>query len=94
MKGVARFKVPKGKLIEVKIDYGQSINQIQILGDFFFYPGEKLKEIESSLVGLDINENEESISGIISKVVKKNSITMVGITPKDVAKTIKMAVSK
>ena len=94
LKGFARFKVPGGKLVEVKLDYSDSIKNVQILGDFFLYPEDALKDIERSLLNLKVDESEESIARIVSDVVKKKSITLIGITPNAIAKTIKMAVGK
>ena len=94
LKGFARFKVPGGKLIEVKLNYSNSIQSIQILGDFFLYPEASLKDIENSLLNLKVNESEENIARIVSNVVKNKSITLMGITPEAIAKTIKMAVDK
>ena len=94
LKGFAKFKVPGGKLVEVKLDYSDTIQNIQILGDFFLYPENALKDIEKALVNLRINESEESMAKTIGIVVKNRSITLIGITPEAIAKVIKMAVSR
>lgn len=94
LKGFAKFKVPGGKLVEVKLKYNESIESIQILGDFFLYPEDALNDIEKSLLDLNIGESEDKIAKLVDELAKRKSITMIGITPSAIAKAIKMAVGK
>ncbi len=92
MYGTAKLKVHGGKLVSVKVTYWKSIDEIQILGDFFVYPEESLSIIEKSLLGTDVKSGEEEISRNVQSVVDKNGITLVGITPESIAQAIKMAI--
>ncbi|HUB92838.1 MAG TPA: lipoate protein ligase C-terminal domain-containing protein [Candidatus Saccharimonadales bacterium] len=92
MHGVSKYKVPGGKLIEVRIDYEGSITKAEILGDFFLYPEESIADIEKSLVGVGIGEDEAAISERISKAARTRKAEMVGITSEAIAKAVKMAV--
>ena len=83
--------MPGGKLISVKVIYWKSIDEIQILGDFFVYPEESLAIIEKSLLGTDLKASEDEISRNVQSVVDKNRITLVGVTPESIAQAIKMA---
>jgi hypothetical protein len=89
-----KYKVPNGKLLEVRVDYDSSFRKVEILGDFFIYPEEGLKAIEDLLVGMDIGEKEEAISDRIGNIVDSNGITLVGLTPEAIAKSIVEAVGK
>lgn len=92
MQSSAKFKVPNGKLLEVKIDYSGSIKNIQILGDFFVHPEEALKGIEDLLVGTDLNE--KVISDKVQHFVDSNKIMLVGINAEAIGKVIAIAVNK
>ncbi len=94
MKGNAKQKVPGGKLISIKLEYGTRIEHIEILGDFFLYPEESLALIEKKLLNTKIDESEEEIAEKIRKIVDSHSIELIGITPQSIAKTIKMAIVK
>lgn len=91
MYGTAKLKVPGGKLLSVKITYWKSIDEIQILGDFFIYPEESLILIEKALIGVDPKSNEDEISRHVQLVVDKNRIMLVGLTSESIAQAIKMA---
>jgi hypothetical protein len=91
--GSAKQKVSGGKLISVHIEFDDSVRKVEILGDFFMHPEEKLREIERSLVGIGIDESEGKIRERIEKVAKENNIEMIGVTPEAISSTIKMAIA-
>ncbi len=94
MQKTAKYKIPGGKLVEVKVEYQAEIENVEIFGDFFIHPEESIQRIEESLLGLDVKEDEETIANIIEKVVAKNNIEMIGVTPEGIAHAIVMAVVK
>lgn len=94
MQKTAKYKIPSGKLVEVKVEYQKEIENVEILGDFFIHPEESIQRIEESLLGLDVKEDEETIANIIERVVAKNNIEMIGVTPEGIAHAIVMAVVK
>ena len=94
MEGLARLKVPGGKLLTVKVKYSQKIDSIQLLGDFFLYPESSLKLIEETLVGMGIDSTLAQISSKVAEIVAKNEIELIGITPDSIAQTVLMAVKK
>ncbi|MBW3020009.1 hypothetical protein KY334_01825 [Candidatus Woesearchaeota archaeon] len=75
------YKVPNGKLLrlDVLMNY-ERIKDISIRGDFFIYPENKIILLEEALIGAKILEVEE----ILTKIIKKNEIQVLGFTPKDV----------
>ncbi len=53
----AVYKVPNGKLVKISLhDSLGKIEKVQITGDFFMYPEERLAELEKHLVGTLIDE--------------------------------------
>lgn len=94
MHGSSRYKVPQGKLLEIRIDYDSKIKRVEILGDFFLYPEESIIEIEKALEGTRIDDAEEKISERIKEVVDSHGIEMIGINPEAIAKAVKMAVKE
>lgn len=91
MQGTAAEKIPGGKLVRVKVDYGNSINDVKITGDFFLHPEESITKIESCLRGIDRNLEQNVIVEKIKNVVDSNGIILVGITEDAIAKTLKEA---
>ena len=94
MQKTAKYKIPGGKLVEVKVECQAEIENVEILGDFFIHPEESIQKIEESLLGLDVKEDEETIANLIERVVTKNNIEMIGVTPEGIAHAIVMAVVK
>ncbi len=90
--GVAKQKVPGGKLLVVKLKYDDKISELQIVGDFFIFPEDALPKIETSVVGMYVNEDAGTFSEKIHNVAKCNNIEFIGITPDAIAQTIKMAI--
>ncbi len=91
MYGTAKLKVPGGKLISVKVTYWDSIDSVQILGDFFIYPEESILEIERTLVGTSTKASEQEISSRLQSFFDGHDITLVGVTAQSIAMALKMA---
>ncbi len=92
MKGSAKLKVAGGKLVAVRLDFDDSIRSIEILGDFFMHPEEKISEIEKGLIGTDARAEEVTISRRVEELARSNGIEMIGVTPEAIACTIKRAI--
>ena len=86
----AKYKVPGGKLVKVKLDVSSGkIKQVRILGDFFLHPEETILTIEESLMGHNIDE--KVIEERIEQILDESNATLIGATPSDFSKTIIMA---
>ena len=92
MFGSAKLKVPNGKLVISKVRFSETIESVQILGDFFMHPEEGVFRIEESLNGLGVSEPEGRISEIINAVVKKERIEMIGVDTASIAKVVTVAI--
>lgn len=77
---INRMYKAKGGLIKTRIELeNEKIKNVKIFGDFFFYPEDKLFELEKELIG----KNKNEILDIIEKFYKKNGIESPGVEPKD-----------
>ncbi len=94
MEAFAEQKVPGGKLISVKLNYGRKIKSIQILGDFFLHPEDTIYKIENALVGTSISASNGEMAGKISRALAMSNAELIGVTPEAIVETIKMAVKK
>jgi len=82
------YKVPNGKLLKIKIEIvNRQIKDIQILGDFFLYPEEKLAIIERALIG----KRKDEILDVLNNIVKKEHILLVGFSIDDLNSLIQRA---
>ena len=52
-------KVEGGKLLVIKVDFGDKIEKVDITGDFFAHPEESIKEIEKRLAGIKKDFDEK-----------------------------------
>jgi len=92
MHGEAAEKIVGGKLVRIKVDFNDSITNIQISGDFFIDPEECFYEIESSLKNISVNFQSDEIVEKINEIAKKHSAEFVGISSEAIAKTLKEAI--
>jgi len=80
------YKVEKGKLLKLKFESENRIlRKIEIRGDFFLYPENKLKDVEKFLIGLSIDEIDQKLN----KFLLDNKIIFIGFEPLDLEKAIK-----
>ena len=92
MEGLAKQKIPGGKLVEVRVEYGERIFGVEIIGDFFMHPEEALGRIEDCLIGMRSDESESAMVEAIKKEAEDAGVEMIGISPEAIAKIIKMAI--
>lgn len=86
----AVYKVPGGKLVKVELEQQRGqISRVKITGDFFVHPEEALLQIEGSLRGCSLEENE--ISRKIEMTVSEIGCQLVGFSAQDIAKAIVIA---
>ncbi len=92
MERFAEYKVPGGKLVMVKLECGERITKIKVLGDFFLYPEEALRKIEESLVGMGKGATEKELSERITAAASDSNAELIGVTPQAIAHAIRMAI--
>jgi lipoate-protein ligase A len=75
------YKAPGG-LIRATMEVKEGvIADVSISGDFFFYPADRLAELERALVGVRVEEVEE----VIARFYAEHAIESPGVTPADFA---------
>lgn len=80
MQSKSVYKVPKGKLLKIFLDYNEknnSISSISITGDFFAYPEEAIEVIENNLRNILLNK--EILIEKISSIIKEKNIEFIGL---------------
>lgn len=88
--GSSRYKAEKG-LIKIKLDLEDGkISKITITGDFFFYPEDKLWDLEKTLIGCKVEE--EKLTERITEFYRKMNVSSPGVKPEDFTKAITLAV--
>ncbi|MCS7287288.1 MAG: lipoate--protein ligase [Anaerolineae bacterium] len=79
------YKAPGG-LIRATVEVHEGvIAEASISGDFFFYPADKLTELEKALVGVRVEEAEE----VIARFYSEQRVESPGVTPADLATVLK-----
>ena len=85
------YKVPKGKLLKVSLEYDEKRNILQsvcITGDFFAYPEEGIEFIEKELKNVVLEK--EALLQKISWLIAKNHIQFIGLNAEGLTQGILM----
>ena len=80
MQSKSIYKIPEGKLLKIFIDYNEennSINKINITGDFFAYPEESIENLENELKNTLLKK--EVLLTKIDSIIEKNNIQFIGL---------------
>ena len=80
MQSKSIYKVPNGKLLKIYLDYDEknnSINKINIMGDFFAYPEESIESMENELKNTIIEK--ESLFKKIDSIINGYNIEFIGL---------------
>jgi lipoate-protein ligase A len=80
------YKAPGGLITVTYVVRENTIKDISISGDFTFYPKDRLRDVEDSLIGAV--RDVPGIQGLISEVYNELSIESPGVTPLDFAEAI------
>jgi len=81
-----KYKVPNGKLLRINLKKEkEKIKEIEIHGDFFIHPEEKISEIEDSLKEI----KSKDVKKTLEKLIQSEDIDIIGFSPKDLEKAIK-----
>jgi hypothetical protein len=84
--GEGSFKAAKG-LIKTNVQvYQQTIQSIQISGDFFMYPEDSLWELEHELKG--ITARKDPILEIVQQFFHQKQVSTPGVTAEDFTEAI------
>ncbi|AJF60975.1 hypothetical protein QT06_C0001G0125 [archaeon GW2011_AR15] len=87
-------KVEGGKLLVIKVDFGDKIEKVDITGDFFAHPEESIKEIEKRLAGIKKDFDEKEIAEELQKVIAEKGYQLIGLDAAAIARVLKKAVDQ
>lgn len=85
--GKSVFKA--SKLLKVSVEFDDSIRSIQIAGDFFMHPEEKISELEKKLLGVQVNESDIRLR--VEDFFVNSGVEVFGFTSEDLTKAIMQA---
>ncbi len=78
------YKATGGLIRAIIVVQEGTIADITLSGDFFFYPADKLTELEKALIGVEVEKAEK----IIVRFYSEQGVESPGITPADLAMVI------
>jgi lipoate-protein ligase A len=80
-----RMHKASGGLIRAVVQVaGDVIQHVELSGDFFFYPAERLADLEAALAGVPLNE----VEAVIARFYAEQCIESPGVTPADFAQAV------
>jgi len=74
------YKIPDGKLLKISLDYNErnnSIESINITGDFFAHPEEAIEILEDKLK--DARFDRLFLRNKIDSIIKENNLELIGL---------------
>jgi lipoate-protein ligase A len=89
MLGKTIYKVPKGKLLKIRLDYEEkthTIQGIEITGDFFAYPEDSIEHLEKALLHTPLKE--DMLRWRIADFVGSRQVEFIGLTVEDLTRGI------
>jgi hypothetical protein len=89
MKLKSVYKIPDGKLLKIFIDINKkknTINKINITGDFFAYPEESIEIIEKNLKNIKIER--VTLINKINLIIKNYKIEFIGLNSEGITEGI------
>lgn len=82
---VQRVHKAPGGLLRATAELREGVlAEVSLSGDFFFYPEERLVELEATLRGVPLDEVEETVRGFYAQ----HSVESPGVTPADFARVL------
>jgi len=87
----ASHKVPEGKLVKIKVETeDEEVYEVEIRGDFFLEPPEKLSELEEKLEEADIDSSKSEIAEKLNEI----DAELIGFSTSDVAEAFQKAIKE
>jgi len=87
----ASHKVEDGKMVKIGVDINnEEVEGVEIRGDFFLEPPEKLGEIEEKIQGLDIDSTIEEVAEKVEEVEAE----LIGFSHRDIGEAFRKAVEE
>lgn len=91
MNGRSEHKVPGGKLVRADVRYEDTIQDVELHGDFFVYPETALDDVEKAFVGKSPDADEDELAQAVADNVPITA-KLIGFSPEDAATAVKKAI--
>jgi len=88
VEATASRKVPDGKLVKVRVRYGERIESCAVRGDFFIEPPEALDGVEAAVEGAPADATVADLTARVDRV----EATLVGFDAESVARAVRAAI--
>lgn len=83
----SEMKVPNGKLLRADVRAADTIEAVELHGDFFIYPEEALNDIEDALIGAPQDSTADDLERQVRQALDENT-ELVGFQPVHVAEVV------
>lgn len=93
MHGQGEIKVPDGKLVRADVRYGDTIDDVDLHGDFFLYPETAKETLEDAVIGMGRDSTQDELADAVVQAVG-SAAQLVGFGPEHVAEAVKQAVEE
>ncbi len=84
MQATESVKVPDGKLVRVTVTADETIEDVEITGDFFLEPPEALADLEAAIVGHSVDVSagtlESAIASVEADLIGFDAADLAGVT--------------
>lgn len=84
----ASKKIDGGKLLCIKLKANETIQRIQILGDFFLHPEDAIFHVEQRVIGLPVTTPFNTLESEISIAFTEKRANLIGASTDDIAELI------
>lgn len=85
----ASHKVPDGKMVKIKFrNEDGDVYDVEVRGDFFIEPPEKLEDLQERLEGIDIQASRQEVEERLEDL----DADLIGFSREDVAEAFRKAV--
>lgn len=90
MQATASVKPPDGKLVRVTVTYGDTIDTVELTGDFFLEPPAARTALEAALEGHAVDVSPATLEAAINTV----DAELIGFTAADLAAATLAAIDR
>lgn len=90
MEHTGSVKVPDGKLVNVTVSYGNTIESITITGDFFLEPPEARADLERVIEGRSTDISKHELVDVIETV----DAQLIGFSAGHLAEAVREAIDR
>lgn len=85
-----RGELKAGKLVRIRVVHdGETVDRVEITGDFMLHPEEALERLEASFVGLPLEVDEHTLMDPIDDIVQSTGMQIIGFSTQQLARLVR-----